>query len=680
MDRDESLSDEANLERLLYKARHQLNAIAGIARDSTGSLDTLLRAMQARESKGKCTTFVTGSGPDGLFMWKDVAMYLPPLEDCEELIRFYFEDLSIYIRINQRSLIDKYWHKLLEGQGLERNKLAVLCTIMAMADGTAPPNSNVRKHTMQDHDRWVKLAGDPLVTPFEEQVDNSFERVMTLGLLAIYNLYMGRHDRLWECMGAAVRKGYIIGLFDERHKSWHGISNIDKEYRRRLAWYMLSLERIQAFMRLLPFALHPDYVYLALPSFESDSLVMQGRIQPARIMPTYPMTLPDGRLQTHMSANDGRVVKFVIIELMAVCLDFLSRFNSMTPPQRYSRASQLDDLLERTLVDGLTGTGIDLHDLHYLRFLTSQTLDTCPKEKQLGVNLWVSTIFFLRCIITRRFLTDENAPPSLRFISLTFAQGIISTIPSLTRIVKEGIIPIQMTWNANHLLCAATAFAVVILGHDPYAGIDSDPVRALKGASRRSIFPQEQVRWLADNIFSTLECLEMLVERGNAAALTAKRLLDRLCGSQDELRSLYRQRFSSYADNEALRTPTLSVRMRDSIPPSFESPHNGNSWSRSPSAAQSRSTPPPSGAPTPPVPSSGTTNGCHRPLPPIQPYPPARQQPNMPLVGRFTNASSLLDAVLMEPPDLSFMVQSNTGDLLDSLLQVPPQHLATGAA
>lgn len=700
-----SQSDEAQLERMLIKARNQINALTGIVSDSSTSIEALIRAIQVKSRTADAD--IHGSGLDGLITWRDVADYLPSVVECAELIRFYFEDLAIYIQISRRSAIEADWHALLDGPGLDRNRTRILCTIMAMADGTSPPHGRIRKHTMKDHDRWLRLMGDPLLTSFDAPVDNTFERVTSLGLLAIYNLYMGRHDRLWECMGAAIRRGYIIGLFDERHKAWQRLSNIDKEYRRRLAWYMVSLERIQAFMRQLPFALHPDNVHLCLPSFAPDDLVVRGHIAHPSIRHTFPITLPDGRLQTNMSANDGRVVKFVQIELFAVCQDFLMRFHELAPSQRYSRAIQIDQLLDRTLLDGLYGTGVATDELDTIGFLSSQTLDRCTPNKMLNVNLFVSTIFFLRCFITRRFLVDEQAPSRLRFVSLTYAQGIVSTIPSLVRMVKEGEKPIQMTWNANHLLCAATAFAVVILGRDSYAGIDTVPARVAVPSDQTAgqhpepyTFPRDQVSWLAENIFSTLECLTILVDRGNAAAVVAKRLLERICGSQDELLGLYRKRFP-HQQEDVFRTPaaTNHVRVQAGATPAY------SPWppARSPSISVfSPSNPshfPTSSSATglnhpPTTTSSSSSSGPRLSLPPIQPFPPsmstmqrasfsnvssahAASHPSPggptyspPLIARLVNASSLLDAIVMDNADLDLMSEpSNANDILASILQ-----------
>lgn len=670
----------------LSSLRQQLRSLSALTTASESSIEAVLQSMQAGRTN---TSFelpsVQGSGPDGLVRWNDVAPHLPSLEECEELIRLFFEDLGYYFRVTQRSMIDKYWHKLLEGAGLERNKVRIICIIISLANGTAPPKSKVRKESLRTHHEWINLMGNPLTTPFGQHTDNSFEAISALMLLAIYYMFIGKHDRIWECMGIAVRKGFNLGLFDERHRAWGPLTNLEKEYRRRLAWYLLSLERWQAFMRQLPSALHPDNTHISLPSFEHDSVVARGQIPAPQIMPTFPMTMADGRLQTHVRANDGHVVKFVFIELLAVCHEFLDRFSSLTPSQRYDRAQQIDELLERTLVDGLTDAKVDLTDLRYLRYLSSQSLEACPKQKQLGISMWLSHLFFLRCTITRRFLTDENAPPHLRFVSLTYAQGIVSAIPTLTRIVKEGSQPVQMTWNANHLLCAATAFAVVILGHDPYAGIDSDPLRALTGKSRKTSFPQEQVQWLADNIFSTLECLDILVDRGNGTAFVAKQLLESLVGSQEELRTLYRQRVSIGSLNH-----DMIGHKRESLPPMQESLYSSNyngypfSLSKSPSTHRSPSsslvgTPIAAHASTPIHRSSTPSYTYQQPrsLPSIQPYPPmlssrsiaTNSTGNAPIIGRLINASSLLDAVLMEPLDPDFVGKSNTSDLLASLLQ-----------
>lgn len=555
------------MEEVVSSCLRDLDTIARSASSATESLEVARKSLRDAQDTiqadraPKMPPNILGTGPNGLYVWRDLKSHLPSVADCEVMLRFYFDELSIYIRINQRSTLELDWQKLHDGRGIGENKVRILCTVLAMASGTAPAHSKVHKHKSEDHFRWVILMGSPLTSRFGHAVDNSFDRVLAMVLLAIYFLFMGMNDRLWEVIGSAIRRGVTFGLFDERSKAWDSLSHIDREYWRRLAWYTLSLERWHAFMRNLPFALHPDYTYLAEPSFQPDHIISQGKLPASSIVPTYPSLSPDGRLETHISARSRRVVKFVFLELVAICHEYLRNFRSMPELTRYNRARQLDELLERSLIEGLADTGLEHHpDLYYRRYLTGAALDTVPEERHLEVNLWVSSIFFLRSIITRRFLTDESAPQVLRFVSLTYSQGILSTIPMLTRLVKEGKVPVQLTWNSNHLLCAATTFAVVILGHDP--GIDAENMCTSHVPEKEvthTIFPTQQIEWLADNIFATLECLETLVSRGNATAIVAKRILEKLCGSQDELRTLYRQRFNAIVEKDWSRPESASL-------------------------------------------------------------------------------------------------------------------------
>lgn len=646
-------SREEELEHLLYKCRQDLLAFATSAKDSSAALESAIKDLHTQQEEpprpvpgppkgANPGPPLRASRPDGLYIWQDIAPHLPPLSICEQMLAFYFEQLSIYIRINQRSAAEDMWQRLQDGAGVSENQVRIICTMLAMASGTAPATSNHLRYQNTDHFKWVSMMGSPLVSRFGDPVDNTFDRILAMGLLSIYFLFMGNNDRLFECIGATIRRGYAHGLFDERTRAWDNLTLVQKEYRRRLAWYMISLERWQAFMRQLPFALHPDYVYLSEPSFESDDVVARNFAPPPRIVHTYPMTLSDGRLQTHISARSRRVVKWVFIELVAVCHEYMREFQTMPQQKRYHRAMQIDELLENKLVEGLADTGIEHHqDLHFLRYLTCATLDAVPKERHLEVNLWVSSIFFLRCFITRRFLTDEQAPQQLRFVGLTYAQGILSTIPMLTRLVKEGKIPLQMTWSANHLLCAATTFAVVILGHDPYQGIDDGQAGHARShtslpSSRinKNLFPQEQAQWLADNIFTTLECLGTLVLRGNTTASVAKQILERLCGSQSELRALYRKRFSATADGgEAGGAPTpLPAPVRESGLTGPPRNSNASSSDLSQASSSAHMPTPYSRSPTVMSPNSSAPSPSAKALPPI--YPSGAQ------AGSYVSSSS----------------------------------------
>lgn len=131
----------------------------------------------------------------------------------------------------------------MDGTGIPRIEAAIIFTAFALADIMIPSASLIRRHSREDHHRWIMLLGDPKSSPIKDSVDNSFSKIQLLGLTSIYHLYEGRADHMWECVGVAMRKAILFGIFDERTKSWAGLTSLEKEYRRRLAWYMLTLDR-----------------------------------------------------------------------------------------------------------------------------------------------------------------------------------------------------------------------------------------------------------------------------------------------------------------------------------------------------------------------------------------------------------------------------------------------------
>jgi hypothetical protein len=234
----------------LKKCRDHMNDIL-IKMESQSS--TKLEGMPTELSEQKEDSLSSKFGPliplssrlqkAGLVVWQDVSVHLPSVKDCEALIAFYFEELCSYFRISQRLLFEKQWRLLIDGTGIHRTEAAIIFTALALADILVPSASPMRKHSSEDHHRWMTLLGDPVSSAFESAVDKSFAKIQLLAMRAIFHMYQGRLDHLWESVGMAIRKATIFGLFDERTTSWFGLSNLDKEYRRRLAWYLLVLDR-----------------------------------------------------------------------------------------------------------------------------------------------------------------------------------------------------------------------------------------------------------------------------------------------------------------------------------------------------------------------------------------------------------------------------------------------------
>jgi hypothetical protein len=236
-----------------------------------------------------------------------------------------------------------------------------------------------------------------------------------------------------------------------------------------------------------------------------------------------------------------------------------------------------------------------------------------------------------------------------------------------TRLIKEGQTPVQTTWNANHLLAAATTFTVVILGQDYYVESQAHPLD-VEGTSSpadksKGSFPTEQMDWLADNIFTTLDCLETLVRRGNHSAVVAKQLLERLCGTQSDLRTMYRVRFHKIAEGEQQQQQQQQQYMNHHHHPDWEVLRQpGNSTHKQVDRSNYHSTV---------MLSSPSATSSATPASNSADIPSTGLSSNIPFVPPMS-ASSLLDAVLNDPTELDFLGNSNHSDLLAYLLQDSP--------
>lgn len=235
-----------------------------------------------------------------------------------------------------------------------------------------------------------------------------------------------------------------------------------------------------------------------------------------------------------------------------------------------------------------------------------------------------------------------------------------------THIIREGQTPIYTTLNANHLLAAATTFIVVILGRDHYIEYQAEPLELKtsqstnnnnnrKTNSSNNDYPVEQIDWLAENIFSTLDCLETLIQSGNRSAEVAKKLLEKLCGSQDDLRSLHRAHYSKTVQ-QVQQQPQQTRRRRGGTIAKFPfawSRHGGEALAIDDAATTLKS----SSSALSPTSSSSTFSPNS--------YPGSLMDPSLQCQ---TSATSLLDAILMDPTELYMGSNTTYSELLASLM------------
>lgn len=262
-----SIFDKSHVASSIAQWKGQVDTIVKLGSQSSSTLQGILDSLSSAEGDVSTARQHSLSEPrlrrGQLVLWQDVKGVLPSIENCEALTAFYFEEvrislllatklathlalsqqLSSYFRISQRSLFEKQWRSLLDGTGVHQTEAAIIFTAFALADVMIPSASLMRRHSREDHHRWMTLLGDPTSSPLGQSVDNSLPKIQLLCLHCIHHLYESNMDHLWECIGVAMRRAIIFGLFDERSRSWLGLSNLEKEYRRRLAWYMLTLDR-----------------------------------------------------------------------------------------------------------------------------------------------------------------------------------------------------------------------------------------------------------------------------------------------------------------------------------------------------------------------------------------------------------------------------------------------------
>lgn len=197
-------------------------------------------------------------------------------------------------------------------------------------------------------------------------------------------------------------------------------------------------------------------------------------------------------------------------------------------------------------------------------------------------------------------------------------------------------------------------------------------------------FPKEQMDWLADNIFVTLEGLENLVQRENQTALVALQLLEQLCHSQSDLRALYLKRFKKFQQvNEGSNQPHQAVRQNETHL-NHDNQYQGNSTSdhQEPSVFPKYGV----SANDTHTYSNGSNTDRSNFHSVVMQSSPATQDSSLANPTNITfsdpwqtfnplqplSASSLLDAVLMDSTELDFAGSNSYADILASLLQESP--------
>lgn len=289
----------------------------------------------------------------------------------------------------------------------------------------------------QSH-RESQIIGDRRFGSVKTYQDFS-DNLKSLCMFTVLYTYSGQVDSLWDTIGHGVRRGSACGLFDRRHVSWQMLDDMEREQRIAMAKHLLVLDRWQAFVCARPFAIHPLQVHLT--------------------------TARDG--------DPDNCPMSLQLRLTEAAYEFSDTIDAYPPSERHRRALDIEAVLEHGMRRGLVrycsdgGTAIMSERGSLFPYIHAFAHSQRPVR--MFELVWLSSFAFLRCMVTRRFLTDESVPASLRYRSLDHAKCVLATAPAISRILREGTAPLNVTLNGNHFLCALTAYiAAAAGGRDTY--------------------------------------------------------------------------------------------------------------------------------------------------------------------------------------------------------------------
>lgn len=115
---------------------------------------------------------------------------------------------------------------------------------------------------------WGARTVGPRLVPRAQEI--SFTRVLVDLMTAMYASLLGSRDLLWEKVGAGCRRGQAIHLFNEKHVSWRHLTDMQKEYRRRVAHKLVFVDRWESLQFQRDWSVTPALFNVQPPRFVKD--------------------------------------------------------------------------------------------------------------------------------------------------------------------------------------------------------------------------------------------------------------------------------------------------------------------------------------------------------------------------------------------------------------------------
>lgn len=468
--------------------------------------------------------------------WRE---HLEPLlldaRDCHKLFHCFFSELDSYIACIHPLHVEEAWKRLHdEGHGASRSAASLILAIAALTLLLAPrAHSAHRAQAAKHHRRLFETAVANLQHEEEDEASSMlvtvvvFERLQALDLCCHYANMSDASSKAWYLISYSARLGKCMDLFDEH--AWPSqASALERELRRRVAWDLISLDRWQAIVRRRRADLDME-LGVAKPRLDAWRCydLASGRLlgpeDEAALAADSQDVFEFASSATCGSSNAFLRARNDLADLMLGVHTYLRQLSRTDPSSRRAKAEELEAALQH-------------HQLRLSPELgqeTARSPSASPdslRQAALSLTTW-SGIWYVRCVLTRVFLTDAQAPRSLRYASLVYAWNIIELMHSIVSLSASPWISFPTGWTTEHIFAAATTVVSLF-------SVDQQPGISANDLSR-----------FASVLAHVKSVLEILASNDFAAAGICKDILAQCCSAEKPLQ----ERLKAYASQDQTR-------------------------------------------------------------------------------------------------------------------------------
>jgi hypothetical protein len=182
--------------------------------------------------------------PEGSISIDALNYEFPPKPVADFLLETYFRAVHWFMMVFHEATFRRQYESNLMGCGYNDSKSRLLLILLVLSLGAHyTTDERFKSHcTTFDLERFRKQSLAKLEEHLLSLLDTSnVQSVQVCVLLGSFYLYHGRPNLAYVILGAVIRCSQIIGLDNE--SSWRGVSEMDKEERRRTFWALYVFDR-----------------------------------------------------------------------------------------------------------------------------------------------------------------------------------------------------------------------------------------------------------------------------------------------------------------------------------------------------------------------------------------------------------------------------------------------------